>query len=170
MVKILLNCKNCEQEFSLEKKEYNRQNKKGREHFFCGLPCSSSFRMKNLPTETRKEWAKKAGISNLGNTYGKKGDFTYYLNKSKHRNRGFDLDEEYLKSIWSGNCALSNIPITIKTAKSKLSLSSGSLDRIDSSKGYIKGNVQFVAYGLNLAKNNFTDDELKSFISLIKNH
>jgi len=175
MAKIILNCKNCSKNFEIEKKEHTRQIKKGRDYFFCGLSCTSSFRMKNLPYETRKEWAKKAAIKLKGNINTKKGEYTFFLNRAKQRKKGeMDIDEAYLESIWTGFCAISNVPIEMKTRNighyKKSSLTTASLDRIDSNKGYVKGNVQFVAYGLNLAKNNFTNDELKSFISLIKNH
>lgn len=49
-------------------------------------------------------------------------------------------------------------------SKESCSLKRASLDRIDSSKGYIKGNVEFVCYAINLAKNSFTRDEMKEFL------
>lgn len=39
-----------------------------------------------------------------------------------------------------------------------------SLDRIDSSKGYIEGNVEFVCSAINLAKNNFSKEAMVSFL------
>ena len=43
-----------------------------------------------------------------------------------------------------------------------------SLDRKDSSKGYIEGNVQFVSCALNYAKNSSDDSSVVELISLIK--
>jgi len=37
-----------------------------------------------------------------------------------------------------------------------------SIDRIDSSKGYVIGNVRFITYHANIAKNCFTDEQLIS--------
>ena len=176
MAKILLNCKNCEKNISLDKREHDRHVKKGRDYFFCGLSCSTSFRNKNLSQETRQEISKKLSDKwkdnkyGIGNANNKKGDFTWFLNRARQRKKEMDIDEDHLKSIWTGFCAISNVPIEMKHYKNKTFLTTASLDRIDSSKGYIKGNVQFVAYGMNLAKNNFTDDELKSFITLIRQH
>ena len=42
-----------------------------------------------------------------------------------------------------------------------------SLDRIDSKKPYQIGNVQFVTWPINLAKNNMSDKEMKRYINLI---
>lgn len=43
-----------------------------------------------------------------------------------------------------------------------------SLDRIDSSKGYIPGNIQFISMLLNFAKNKFEEKIILEFISLCK--
>jgi hypothetical protein len=42
-----------------------------------------------------------------------------------------------------------------------------SLDRIDSSKGYVNGNIQFVSYMAQIAKNEFSDGELRSFCEAV---
>jgi hypothetical protein len=47
------------------------------------------------------------------------------------------------------------------------SLKRASLDRIDASKGYLKNNVEFVCFGVNLAKCNFTKEEAISFFKEI---
>lgn len=39
-----------------------------------------------------------------------------------------------------------------------------SLDRIDSSKGYIKGNVQFVATPINYLKGTMSDETTKAYL------
>jgi hypothetical protein len=40
---------------------------------------------------------------------------------------------------------------------------SASLDRIDSSKGYMKGNVEFVCLAVNLAKQSFSREQMMTF-------
>lgn len=42
-------------------------------------------------------------------------------------------------------------------------MSNASLDRIDNSKGYLKGNVRFVSMMANLARSTFSDNELIRF-------
>lgn len=107
--------------------------------------------------------------SQTGNRKNTKGLFTYYLNSSRNRKYEFDLDEEYLDNLWrkqQGLCALSGVPLSLRSHRSDEELTpySASLDRIDSTKGYIKGNVQFLAYSLNLAKQSFSNEELKQFL------
>jgi hypothetical protein len=43
-----------------------------------------------------------------------------------------------------------------------------SLDRIDPNIGYVKGNVEFVCYCINVMKNDFAKKEMIDFINLIK--
>ena len=47
------------------------------------------------------------------------------------------------------------------------SLKKASLDRIDSSKGYFKNNIEFVCMAINFTKRDRTKEEMKSFIKEI---
>jgi hypothetical protein len=44
-----------------------------------------------------------------------------------------------------------------------------SLDRIDSSKGYIKGNIQFISITCNYAKSDMSHEEMLTFCETISN-
>jgi hypothetical protein len=113
---------------------------------------------------------KNLAIKNIGNAYNKKGNFTVYVNKARNRNKhnDFNLTDAYLETIWTGYCALTKVSITLKKYGEKNKPNTASLDRIDSNRGYIMGNVQFVAYSINLAKNSFTDTEILEFINTVK--
>lgn len=83
------------------------------------------------------------------------------------RNLKFDLSIRYLNNLLikqDFKCALSNVKIKIIQGR-RSPKTTASLDRIDSSKGYIKGNVQFVHKYVNLMKQDFKQDE---FIQLCK--
>lgn len=167
----ILQCSNCYKDFECENKAYNRAKRLRKQHMFCSRSCSCSHRNKNLPKEARAKINEKQSDRTTGNKYNYKGVFTYYLNKTRNRNRGFDLDEEYLVEIWqkqNGRCALSNIVIHLKDGNH--TLSTASLDRIDSNIGYLRGNVQFVAYAMNLAKNKFSDQDVFKFLQEVKDH
>ena len=168
MSTVSLTCRCCSSAFVYAKKEFNRQTKLGRssDEFYCSKTCARSWKNSHRPEQEKAEFYKKQSERLRGNQYAKKGRFTHYLNKARHRRKDFDLDEEYLESIWTGKCALTDISIIAESKRN--SLISASLDRIDSTKGYIKGNVQFVAYGINLAKNSFSDNEVLAFINLLR--
>ena len=89
----------------------------------------------------------------------------HLLKDARSRKIGFDLDEDYIGKLLflQGNrCALSGIEFgeTVKP----------SLDRIDSSKGYTRGNVQLLCFEVNRMKTNLDEHRFiglcKGFIAL----
>lgn len=97
--------------------------------------------------------------------------FTKIKLRAKRRSKEFRLDKKYLWNLYSeqnGRCALSGLEIDFGLDGNKnLSQSQGtaSLDRIDSSMGYIEGNVQWVHKHVNSMKNSHTTEY---FIKLCK--
>lgn len=80
-----------------------------------------------------------------------------------------NITYEYLIDLWRkqrGLCAISNIPL----AHILNDMCSISIDRIDSNRGYLIGNVQFVCKWVNYAKRNNTDREFIKVIHLVVKH
>ena len=80
----------------------------------------------------------------------------------------FKLTEEYLKSIWTSTCPVFEIPLFVANSEDNIKRSeerygacdnSPSVDRIDSSKGYIIGNVRIISQLANQIKNCGTADQ-----------
>jgi hypothetical protein len=72
------------------------------------------------------------------------------------------IDYLYVKKLWDdqeGRCSLTNIPMLQKHGTPY----SMSIDRIDNSIGYIKGNVRLVCKQINLMKSTMNDLEFKEF-------
>jgi len=63
-----------------------------------------------------------------------------------------------------GKCAITKMPMTHEFKN----LRSISVDRIDSAKGYIVGNIQLVCQWVNLAKGSHSDDEFRKIINEFK--
>lgn len=82
------------------------------------------------------------------------------LNRSKSRakRKGFEHNIELDDISIPDNCPLLGIPL-IK-GEDSVQENSPTLDRIDSSKGYIKGNVWVISYKANTIKSNATPEEL----------
>lgn len=167
---IPLICKQCGKEFEIYKKEFTRQTKNGRgvNDFFCSRSCACSYGNSIATPERLAKRLENLKKADPKNRY--RGPFTYYLRKARNRgsSRGYenDITEEYLQSIWTGRCAISNIPIVLRTYKTDKRVripNAASLDRIDSKGGYTKGNVQFTALAINLAKCDFSKIEFSDF-------
>jgi hypothetical protein len=93
------------------------------------------------------------------------------LGKSKQIE--LDIDMKYAWDLFlnqNKKCALSGLALKFPEGSKPYSKeSTASLDRIDSSKGYIKGNVEFVCQGINFAKHDYSKEEVLQFINKIKN-
>jgi len=117
---------------------------------YCNCGCES-----NYCRENNKLW-KGYGVIN--------GSILLRIKLSaKRRNLEFNLTAKYLNDVFvsqNGKCALSGIDIELskKTQDSKNGMDTASPDRIDSTKGYIVGNIQWVHKDINFMKNYYNQD------------
>lgn len=95
--------------------------------------------------------------------------FKYLLARSKERakdkNLPHDIDIDYLRSIATEYCPYQGVKLRWADESADIefgahSPNSPSIDRIDSSKGYVRGNVVIVSHRANSIKNNATEQEL----------
>jgi len=70
--------------------------------------------------------------------------------RAKNRSLPFNLDLNYLDSIYTTHCPIFNIEFKWGSADGRYN--SPSLDRIDNDKGYVKGNVIFISNKANVIK------------------
>jgi hypothetical protein len=89
-----------------------------------------------------------------------KNDWTGLKRGAKDRNLIFNISIEYAWELFkqqNNKCSLSDILLEFSTV-SKEHEQTASLDRIDSSQGYIRGNVQWVHKHINVMKQDMSDD------------
>lgn len=78
------------------------------------------------------------------------------------------ITEDEVVALWdqqNGKCAISNMPMLYEFNNPR----SISVDRIDSKLGYIPGNVQLLCRWVNLAKNNFSNEDIMDVLNEFKN-
>lgn len=180
MSKIQLKCTHCGKEFLRENGEHNRNLRKGITTTFCSLACN--YHRKKVKPSCPKD--KAYNISkHSSNRKDKYSPFRVHIKNAKLHERqrkierDFDLTLEYLYKLWElqhGICPYTRWKMQLLEStydKTKISPNRASLDRIDNSKGYIKGNVQFISYMAQCAKNQFDSQELISFCKAVaSNH
>lgn len=137
---------------------YPRKDRPGRYRSYCKT-CSIKMTMKSHTTF--------------------EGFVNYRLVSAKNRaiqaNRDFELTNEYLQDLWNRQeslCAISGTKMTHKgndTSTCRVP-TNGSLDRIDSSKGYVKGNVQWVCNWIQSAKSDYNQVEFVEWILSAANY
>lgn len=111
--------------------------------------------------QNNKQWGGFGEIS---------GNFWYVLKRNGEGTRGrkkldFNITIEYIWNLFleqKRKCKISGLDLTFPR-HGKDNSYTASLDRIDSSKGYIFGNVQWVHKDINIMKNKF---EQKYFINI----
>lgn len=82
---------------------------------------------------------------------------TWKAENAKKRGIEFDLSFQSMKNLMGAeHCFYTGIKLTKSTGKeAELRLSDATIDRIDGSKGYIKGNVVACCHAANQMKNQF---------------
>lgn len=92
--------------------------------------------------------------------------------RAKRNGLVVDITKQDLYDLWDnqqGKCALSGIEMTYISNCGRIP-TNVSVDRIDSSKGYIKGNVQLVCMAVNQMKNDLDTQTLLMFCNAIINN
>lgn len=138
-------CKNCG-----SIKEYPKP-ELGGTRISCGCIGSSAYTGEKSP-----EWK---GIGKLSKT-----QYSRIQKNAERRKIEFNVSIEYLWDICekqNQKCKYTNQNLTFGKNTRKKSSGNASLDRIDSSKGYIEGNVQWVIKDINMMKQKLTDSEFK---------
>lgn len=98
--------------------------------------------------------------------------FNAARNRALKKNIPFDILLEDL--ILPDTCPVLGIPIYFNTGKGEnrsrnaTLKHSPSIDRIDNSKGYIKGNVMIISYRANILKNDGSLEELEKIVAYMK--
>ena len=183
MSKIQLKCKHCDKSFERSQKEYNRNVEK-KQRICCSRSCAAYLRNASM---TKEDWhrmyenqKKTFDIkSQCGNRKSEYSPFKAFLNKGRasiiRHKHDTNIDLVYLKEIWdkqNGKCAYTGIKMALPATTDRVhklkSLKKASIDRIDSSKGYVKGNIEFVCMAINLGKRDRSKQEMKDFIEEIK--
>jgi hypothetical protein len=88
---------------------------------------------------------------------------------ARQRNIKFDLTIEYIWDLFikqNRRCAISNIELVFSKTKRCFG-TTASLDRIDSSKGYIERNVQWIHKDINYMKTDMLDKEFINWCKII---
>lgn len=119
----------------------------------------------------RDQYEKNTGENNKRFTGYKKMHGKFWgtlIYRAKKRNRDVDITKEYAYQIFldqDEKCVLSGLPIQFGRSNNYPSENTASVDRIDNSKGYIEGNIQWVHKDINRMRNIY---DINYFIEICK--
>ena len=165
-------CTGCGTTFTRLTTEVTRCHKRNPNHpFYCSKKCYSVHEVTGKPG--RNPNGNPHNALRRGSWKDEFSPFRYFLAKARSRKHleQTDIDLPFLKSLWEaqgGRCSLSGIEMQLPASIEAWVSDTGnpwkpSLDRIDSAKGYTKGNVRFVTVIGNFCKQGFSDEEVIAF-------
>lgn len=169
---------------------YSHHDKRKGHYYNCKCDCDnipkSPFRLyalKNNNTKScgclfREVNSKSGENSNRWRGHGEISGvyFNQILSMSKKRGINFDISIEEIWQLFliqDKKCALTGLPLIINTRRyqrvdaPKENNGTASLDRIDNSKGYEAGNIQWVHKNINIMKNIFPQQEFIAYCHLV---
>lgn len=170
-------CAGCGKIFQKDFYEHHRRLRKNQTKFYCIQSCYNNTDAKNngkhLPTDTGQRYKHNLVANNRLDVF---SPFRYYQRQLKRNEVKYgksDLVIEDLVNLWDsqqGICPYTNIRMVMPATMKGLhnTVNCASLDRIDHTQGYIKGNVEFVTLLINYAKNAFTKEDVIAFLKLVK--
>jgi hypothetical protein len=158
-------CSKCKEVKGLD--QFNTGNKKNGKSSFCKT-CDSKRGKEyyNLP-ENKKRFNELEYARRRANP-----EKTILRNIKNRANRsGIEFNLTIEDCNIPEICPVLGIPISYgvpKEGNGKISDNSASVDRVDNTKGYIKGNVRIISYRANHIKTDATLQELEAIVKYIK--
>ena len=149
---------------SLTEEEKEKQKESKRQHYKNNIDKYKEYRQRDYVKQKQKGWERLYRYNN-------KNYLKICLNniKTRAKKRGLDFNIELEDIKTPAICPILGIPIVVKQSITNFNDYKGpqpdapSVDRIDNTKGYVKGNVQVISYKANSMKSNATPEELLKF-------
>ena len=164
-------CEECSVEFIKSSREVKRSLKLNRKQY-CSMSCAkkSSTNLAHLASVRTQETSQLIPENRLDEYT----IFRTHLRRALTRKHSCDLTLEDLKEVWEqqeGKCVYSKVSLTPASHLQPNSLIyTMSLDRIDSSIGYTKTNVQFISMAMNYLKNRMSHNEMLEMLSILRDN
>ena len=160
-------CNNCNIEFEKPLSEIKRNLEKGRPNY-CSRSCVAKKNNKNKVRSINSYDISKHSKKPKKNW----NKFSYIFRSVRRRFKDYDITLQDLKEQWEkqkGICPYSKIELTLPTnSNTNFDIRyRASLDRIDSSKGYMKDNIQFVSTAINYMKSTISHEDTVDFLNQI---
>ncbi len=153
-------CAHCGADFSKPISLIDFEKKAGRKQHFCSLSCINDYNIALADTIEQELKHFKHVLSLVDE------------NPEKIKT-SIDIDVLYLRTIWDnqrGRCVYSNVPLVLPTGitDSDDILYAATIDRINPSVGFIKGNITFISVAMSFMKENISHEKTLKLVKLIK--
>ena len=123
--------------------------------------------------QKRKDYNQKNSqyFSRKMKEYNQTQPFHYAFQRLKLRARTqhilFNITEEYLQQLWTGNCAIFNTPLNLPYSTTHQDPNKATVDKIIPELGYTIGNIQWVSNKANIIKSFGSAEEHQAIVDYI---
>lgn len=163
--------------------DFSHQNEKGDTYWVCSCTCGriqpvrASYIVREKSTACK--FCRTQAGKGINSPHWKGGSFMcgeFYHNyraSAKRRNINFEVTISELEEQWNkqeGKCAYTGEILVLPDKSENLRKGNASIDRIDSSKGYVKGNIQFTTKHINIAKKELSDVDFINICKQVAKH
>ena len=180
-------CQECQSTFEKSASEYRRTSKRGYRQF-CSRACGNEYKKKHgsefvghldwwVKSDANKKHALSIQQAGARARWGEQDSFREFLRRARKSvtRKGLDLDLtlDDIKVVWNnqrGKCPYTGWDLELPKSTSKKKHNTASLDRINSSRGYVVDNIQIVCVMANFAKSDFDEEIMQKFCHAIKLH
>ena len=93
--------------------------------------------------------------------------------RAKNKHLEFNITPQYAWEVFqkqNGKCAISGIPLQLAESRRSNQTMTASIDRIDNSKGYVEGNIQWVYIKINYMRHSLSMEEFLELCSTVHNY
>ncbi|WP_109527289.1 MULTISPECIES: hypothetical protein [Nocardia] len=150
-------------------------------HRYWILECDCGNQVSRIPSHMRKNKIQKCQPCSSGtnhHAFHGVGEFpqSHYrstFHSAQAKGLEFEVSKEYLWQLYldqDRRCAFTGWPIHFAESYRKTREKTASLDRIDSSVGYIEGNLQWVHRDVNKLKKNMADERFIELCHAVAAH
>lgn len=155
-------CLNCGKEWEVVTAN-DRVGKRVKQHYFCSDCCKilTPWQRKSIMREKRDGFKEKQYREKRESRLRNIQHYIWSKAKQRAKKNGWDFTIDESDIVIPQNCPILEVPLEWGT-QGKYEYSP-SLDRIDTTKGYIKGNVWIISKKANSMKNSATFNELQKF-------
>lgn len=174
---LTLTCSVCGATFERYAGEVKRSTRLGRP-IYCSRSCSGKANLKNIPLDRRDPELHLRNGKPLDEYSMFRTAYRLARRRAEQMEWEFTITLADLKDVWDrqrGLCIYTGVEMrmpekSLNSGYLEESMWNGSIDRIDSAKGYVPENIQFVCVMANYAKRHHSHEQMIEFCRAIARH
>lgn len=147
------------------------RSKSPRAHSWCIVCCKAEYQRRK---QAQSLWSKQPHRREISRTLSLRYAYLYPARrmwsaaKQRAKSKRLDFNLSLEDIVIPSHCPVLGMPLVSKRGRGRVTGNSPALDRMDSTKGYVKGNVRVISFRANAMKSNGTLEEIERIASYMR--